>query len=228
MSEQKTRTCAYLRVSLEKQAEAGVSLEAQRAKAESYAELYGLELVAIEEEVGSAKTLARPGLKKALGMLESGEAEAFLVVRLDRLTRSVRDMCDLVDRYFKDNKYALLSVGEQVDTRSAAGRMVLNILATISQWEREAIAERTAAAMKHKAAHGEFTGGLVPFGYVLADDGEHVLASPGEQRVILTARKLREVGFSLREIATMMDKQGVRARSGRPFMANQIARMVTS
>jgi DNA invertase Pin-like site-specific DNA recombinase len=49
------------------------------------------------------------------------------------------------------SKAALLSVGEQIDTRSAAGRLVLNVLASVSQWEREAIGERTAVAMQHKA-----------------------------------------------------------------------------
>ena len=68
-----TKTVAYLRVSTEKQADKGVSLEAQRAKVEAYASLYDLELVEIIVDAGeSAKTLARPGLQTALGMLKSG------------------------------------------------------------------------------------------------------------------------------------------------------------
>jgi DNA invertase Pin-like site-specific DNA recombinase len=157
----RTRTVAYLRVSTDKQADRGVSLDAQRAKVAAYAELYDLELVEVVVDAGaSAKTLDRPGLARALGMLrKGGEAEALLVVKLDRLTRSVRDLCELVERHFAPGKAALLSVGEQIDTRSAAGRLVLNVLASVSQWEREAIGERTAAAMQHKAACGEFTGG---------------------------------------------------------------------
>ena len=224
-SEQKTRTVAYLRVSLEKQAEAA-SLDVQRAKVRAYADLYGLELVAIEEEVGSARSLDRPGLQKVLGMLKAGAADALLVSRLDRLTRSVRDLCDLVDRYFRDGRYALLSVGEQVDTRSAAGRMVLSILATISQWEREAIGERTAAAMKYMAGRGEFCGGNVPYGYRLA--GEMLEENPGEQAVVRAARALREQGFSLRDIAVLLRNKGLRSRTGREFGANQIARMVAA
>ena len=144
MSQTRTRTIAYLRVSTDKQADRGVSLEAQRAKIDAYAALFDLELVAIEVDAGvSAKTLARPALDRALAMLRAGKADALLVVKLDRLTRSVRDLCDLVDRYFRDGKLALLSVGEQVDTRTAAGRMVLNMLTVIGQWEREANGERT-------------------------------------------------------------------------------------
>jgi site-specific DNA recombinase len=146
----KTRVVAYLRVSTDKQADHGISLDAQRAKLTAYAELYDLDLVTVEVDAGaSAKTLDRPALQRALTTLKAGRADALLVVKLDRLTRSVRDLADLVDDYFRDGKYALLSVSEQVDTRSAAGRMVLNILTAIGEWEREAIGERTSAAMQH-------------------------------------------------------------------------------
>src|SRR5207302_10417331 len=154
-----TRTIAYLRVSTDKQADRGVSLDAQRAKVNAYAELYDLELADVIVDAGeSAKSLDRPGLQRALAMLKAGKAEALLVVKLDRLTRSVADLGRLVERYFTPGKAALLSVGEQIDTRSAAGRLVLNVLASVSQWEREAIGERTATAMQHKAKQGEYTG----------------------------------------------------------------------
>jgi site-specific DNA recombinase len=84
-----TRTIAYLRVSTEKQADKGVSLDAQRAKVAAYAELYDLMLVETIVDAGeSAKSLDRPGLQRALSMLKAGGAEALLVVKLDRLTRS--------------------------------------------------------------------------------------------------------------------------------------------
>src|SRR5271169_2934168 len=103
MNEIRTRTVAYLRVSTDKQADHGVSLEAQRAKVEAYASLFELELVAIEVDAGeSAKSLDRPALTRALAMLKAGKADALLVVKLDRLTRSVSDLCNLVDRYFRD------------------------------------------------------------------------------------------------------------------------------
>src|SRR6266481_9833323 len=144
-----TRTIAYLRVSTDKQADRGVSLDAQRAKVHAYAELHDLELAEVIVDAGeSAKSLERPGLKRALGMLKAGEAEALLVMKLDRLTRSVVDLGTLIERYFAPGKAALLSVGEQIDTRSAAGRLVLNVLASVSQWEREAIGERTATAIQ--------------------------------------------------------------------------------
>ena len=94
----------------------------------AYAGLYGLELVAVVEDAGvSAKTLERPGLQSVLAMLRRGDVEAVVVAKLDRLTRSVRT----------EGNAALLSVNEPIDGRSAGGRMVLNLLATVSQWARE-------------------------------------------------------------------------------------------
>ena len=221
----RTRTVAYLRVSTDKQADRGVSLDAQRAKVAAYAELYDLELVEVIVDAGaSAKTLDRPGLARALGMLRKGDAEALLVVKLDRLTRSVRDLGELVERHFAPGKAALLSVSEQIDTRSAAGRLVLNVLASVSQWEREAIGERTAAAMQHKAACGEFTGGEAPYGWSAIDGRLEPL--PVEQTVIAEARRLRAAGLSLRTIARELDAAGMRSRAGRAFAAVQVQRML--
>jgi site-specific DNA recombinase len=222
-----TRTIAYLRVSTEKQADKGVSLDAQRAKVRAYAELYDLELTEVIVDAGeSAKSLERPGLQRALAMLKAGEAEALLVVKLDRLTRSVVDLGTLVDHYFAPGKAALLSVGEQIDTRSAAGRLVQNVLASVSQWEREAIGERTATAMQHMASQGEYTGGQAPYGRRIAADGERLEDDPSETDARALARQLRSQGLSLRRVAAELDRLGIRSRTGRGFAPVQVKRMV--
>lgn len=224
-----TRTIAYLRVSTDKQADRGVSLDAQKAKVEAYATLYGLELVDVVIDAGvSAKTLDRPGLTRALTAIAAGEAAALLVVKLDRLTRSVIDLGTLIDRHFGDKGAALMSVSEQIDTRSAAGRLVLNVLMSVAQWEREAIGERTSAAMAHKAARGEYTGGRAPYGFTIADDGATLVKLPAEQAVIAEARELRASGLSLRAIAAELDKRGLRSRKGKTFAATQVKRMVAA
>jgi len=105
---------------------------------------------------------------------------------------------------------ALLSVSEQIDTRSAGGRLVLNVLASVSQWEREAIGERTSVAMQHKAAIGEYTGGAVPYGLRLAADGMSVEREPAEEVVITEARRLRASGLSLRAVAPSWRPRGTR------------------
>lgn len=222
----RTRAVAYVRVSTDKQADHGVSLEAQQAKIAAYAQLYELDLVETVVDAGaSAKTLARPGLQRALALLQEGAAQALLVVKLDRLTRSVRDLGELVDTYFAPGKAALLSVGEQFDTRNAAGRMVMNLLTVISQWEREAIGERTAAAMQHMAAAGEYTGGAAPYGHAVGADGK-LQEVAAEQQVVAAARVLRAAGLTLQKVADELAAAGHRSRTGRVFLPVQIARML--
>ena len=220
-----TKTIAYLRVSTDKQADKGVSLEAQQEKARAYASLYDLDLVEVIIDAGeSAKTLDRPGLQRALALLKTGQADALLVVKLDRLTRSVVDLGKLIETYFAPGKAALMSVGEQIDTRSAAGRLVLNILASVSQWERETIGERTSVAMRHKQSQGEYIGGHAPYGFELVD-GE-LVAETFEQDVIRQAKELRDGGLSLAAVAKELDRRGLQSRNAKPFAAMQIKRLV--
>lgn len=217
-----TRVVAYARVSTDRQADAGHSLEAQQARLEAYASALGLTIVAVEVDAGfSASSLERPGLQRALGYLDRFEAEGILVVKLDRLTRSVRDLLTLVDTYFRDGEHSLLSIGESIDTRSAAGRMMLKILTTIGEWEREAIGERTAAVMQHMRDRGEYTGGWPPFGFQC--DGGKLVPHPGEQEIIGIVRELRAQGKSLRSIAAEL---GNNPRTGNAFDHKQIARMM--
>lgn len=224
-----TRAVAYLRVSTDKQAEGGISLDAQRAKVEAYAALYDLELVAVDVDAGvSAKSLDRPALDTALGRLRPGEADALLVVKLDRLTRSVRDLGELVDAYFARERWALLSVSEQIDTRSAAGRLVLNVLASVAQWEREATGERTAAALAHKRRQNEYTGGHPPYGWALADDGRTLVPVEAEQESIALASRLRDEGLSLRKIGARLEARGVRPRSGGGWHAKTVRSLINA
>lgn len=77
-----------------------------------------------------------------------------VVVKLDRLTRSVADWQLLIDDYFGERSgKQLFSVADSIDTRTAAGRLVLNVLLSVAQWERETTGERTREALRHKDSH---------------------------------------------------------------------------
>ena len=216
-----TRAIAYIRVSTDQQADQGHSLLAQQEKVNAYASLYDLEIVETVVETGSAKNLNREGLQGALAQIKSGKADALIVVKLDRLTRSVVDLGYLVETYF--NKAGLLSVSEQIDTRSASGRLVLNVLASVSQWEREAIGERTAVVKQSMKANGLYCGGLVPYGQMLVS-GE-LVTNPNEQVIINRAKTLKAEGHSLRTIATMFSNEGLKTRKDTDFSHVLVSRM---
>lgn len=222
-----TATIAYLRVSTGKQADQGLSLDVQQDKAAAYARLYDLELVEVIIDAGeSARTLERPGLQRALMLLQSGPATALLIIKLDRLTRSVADLGRLIDDYFAPGKAKLLSVSEQIDTRSASGRLVLNILASVSQWEREIIAERTREVMRYKQNQGEYIGGYIPYGFEVLEGA--LIENPFEQQVMQQARTLYASGLSLRKVSAVLQQRGVQARTGAAFHPGQIQRMIAS
>ena len=131
--------------------------------------------------------------------MDSGAVDTVIIAKLDRLTRSVADLAELLKR-FERRGVSLVSVADSLDTRSAAGRLVLNIMVLVSQWEREAIGERTRDAMHHKRENGERVG-TVPFGYRMAVDGVHIESEPAEQAIAGRIREMKAEGFTLREIA---------------------------
>jgi site-specific DNA recombinase len=92
---------------------------------------------------------------------------------------------------FEKKNVALISVAESLDTSSAAGRLVITIMGAVSQWEREAIGERTRDALRHKRSQGERVGNI-HFGYRLSDDGKHVEPDPAEQAALREMNTLRE------------------------------------
>jgi len=216
-----TKAIAYIRVSTDKQQDKGHSLLAQQEKIMAYASLYDLDIVDYVIETGSAKNLNREGLQGALVQIKAGKADALIVVKLDRLTRSVADLGYLVETYF--NKAGLLSVSEQIDTRSASGRLVLNVLASVSQWEREAIGERTSAVRQSMKANGLYCGGSVPYGQMLVS-GE-LVTNPNEQAIINRAKALKAEGHSLRTIATMFSNEGLKTRKDTDFSHVLVSRM---
>jgi site-specific DNA recombinase len=214
-----TRVAGYIRVSTEGQADDGISLAAQRAKLEAYALAMDLELVAIHEDAGlSAKTVSgRPGLLAALADLDDGRADGVLVVKLDRLTRSVRDLGDLVEGYFA-TRFVLMSVSDSIDTRTAAGRLVLNVLTSVAQWEREATGERTRDAMGHLKSTGVLVGGIA-LGQRRIDDVDEegrkvIVEDEAEQDTVCRILDLRRQGTSFRAIAASLAIEGRPTKRG--------------
>ena len=220
-----TKAVGYIRVSSDKQVDHGVSLDTQRTKLEAYAALYEIELVEVIVDAGvSAKTLHRPGLQQALGMLRHGEADALLVAKLDRLTRSVKDLGTLLDEYFAD-AFTLLSVADSIDTRTAAGRLVLNVLMSVAQWERETIRERTTEAMHHLKTQGRKTGGDVPYGFTAGADGT-LVADADEQAMLKAIRNASQRGLAQRGVVGELIQQGFVTRKGTAFSLMQVQRIM--
>jgi len=224
---QAMKAIGYVRVSTDRQADRGVSLEVQKERVRAMATVQDFELMDIIVDGGeSAKSMNRPGVQKLLSLLNDREVKAIIVAKLDRLTRSVKDLCSILELFEKPN-VALISVAESLDTSSAAGRLVITIMGAVSQWEREAIGERTREALRHKRNKGERVGNI-PFGYRLADDRKRIEAEPTEQAVIDELHDLRRNGRSLREIASILNQKGRRTRRGSEWRLESVVRALNA
>lgn len=216
----------YIRVSTQQQADHGQSLDLQERKIRAMAELQEAELVEIVVDGGqSAKDMNRPGLERVLEMVKLRQVQAVVVLKLDRLTRSVRDLADLLVLFDRCN-VSLISVNESLDTGSAAGRLVINIMAAVSQWEREAIGERTKAALAERKAKG-LRAGNVPYGFT-ADSEGFLSQDPSEQRILCWISRYRASGASYRCIAEKLNEKGLRTRKGTIWMHQYIANLAPS
>jgi len=219
------RTVAYIRVSTEDQATSGVSLDAQEARIAAYAIAMGFSISEVIQDAGiSAKTLQRPGIARILEGVRSGDIERVILLKLDRITRSTRDLAELLETFAKADA-ALVSVSESLDTKSAAGRLVVNMLGVVAQWEREAIGERTASALSHKRATSQVYG-PTPFGY--RRDGKTLIADAIEQAARAEAIRLDRAGASFRVIGEALTNLGVKPHRGTAWHASSVRAMLRS
>lgn len=103
---------------------------------------------------------------------------------------------------------------------------MLNVLASVSQWEREAVGERTAAVMQFKAAAGEYCGGRAPYGSRV--EAGRLVPVEAEQEVLSAVREARASGLTLRAIAASLEARGLLSRTGKAFGLTQVARMAAA
>lgn len=127
----------------------------------------------------SGSGLERPALARLMQDIEAGEIDMVVVYKIDRLTRSLADFVRLIEIFDRRN-IALVSISQAFDTSDSMGRMILNVLLTFSQFERELIAERVRDSIRTRKRHGKMHGGLPPFGYIATPDGLKIDNSEAE------------------------------------------------
>jgi DNA invertase Pin-like site-specific DNA recombinase len=218
----------YVRCSTDEQAREGASLQAQEARLRAFALATDRTIDEVVVDDGySAKDLNRPGISRVLDDVRSGRVETVIVLKLDRITRSVRDLATLLDLFAKANA-ALVSVGESLDTQTAAGRMVVNMLGVVAQWERETIGERTAFAHAHRRTSGKVYSGRVPFGYQVA--GDNLVPNPATQPALALIRSMHKhgEGASLRMIAGVLTAKKVKPPRGARWYASSVKAIIDS
>ncbi|WP_144559935.1 recombinase family protein [Shouchella miscanthi] len=161
------KAAIYLRVSTEEQAKEGFSIRAQRERLDMFARSQDWDVVDFYIDEGrSAKDTERPELQRMLDDIAHNRIEVVLVYKLDRLTRSVMDLYQLLAQF---DKYGCMfkSATEVFDTTTPTGRLFITLVAAVAQWERENLADRVKFGMEQMVEEGRWPGGPAPFGYSL-------------------------------------------------------------
>lgn len=202
----------YIRVSTEEQANEGYSISAQRERLKAFciAQNWNEHKFYVDEGI-SGRSTNRPQFKKIMNDIEAGHINVLLVYRLDRLTRSVRDLHKILDHLEKFN-CVFRSATEIYDTSTAMGRMFITIVAAIAEWESANLGERVKMGQIEKAHQKEWAA-QAPYGFY--KDEKHKLHQHKEEieAVKLMVQKVRE-GFSFRQLALYMDSTKYKPRRG--------------
>jgi DNA invertase Pin-like site-specific DNA recombinase len=203
------RLIGYVRVSTEEQGESGAGLDAQRSAIERECAERGDVLVGIETDVQSGRTMRRPGLKRALEQLATGELDGLVVAKVDRLSRSLLDFSGLVETARKQGwNLVVLDLG--VDLSTPNGELLANLLATFAQFERRMAGDRTREALAARRAAGVRLGRPPIVGAAL------------RTRI----HRLRRQGVSFRGICSKLTEDGISPPSGAAWYPTTIRRIL--
>lgn len=154
------RCVIYLRVSTDEQVSSGLGLEAQEASCRRWAEAHGLTIaeVVIEQAVsGKVAPANRPGFGRALALLDGCEAGVLLIRRQDRVSRRLRHTLAVID-HADEQGWSIATTDGELDTSTAAGRLKVNVMASVAEYEAGVISERTREALAAKREAGVLLG----------------------------------------------------------------------
>jgi len=178
-----TRVCLYTRISTDEENQP-TSLHSQRERLEAFCNSQeGWRIVAHKEDRATGTKLDRPGLQAALGLARDGRVDMLLVYRVDRLSRKVRQLAQLAEE-LDTYEVTLRSATEPFDTGSAAGRMMLQMLAVFAEFEHATIVDRVSAGIERRAKEGRWYAGRPPFGYLFSDEQRMLVADPVKAPVV--------------------------------------------
>jgi len=223
------KAIGYIRVSTEEQSKEGVSLDAQESRVRAYAEMRGLDLIAIYREEGiSAKVSLRlrPEGMKVVNALSKKRAKHVIAVKLDRLFRNAADALDQTAQWDKAKTalHIIDMAGSAIDTQSAMGRMFFTMVAAFAEMERNLCSERTRSALMHKKASKHVYTRITPLGF--DRQGDKLIRNKDEMKTVRVIQRMRADGSSMQGIADVLNESGAATKCGGTWHAVTIQKVL--
>jgi DNA invertase Pin-like site-specific DNA recombinase len=217
----------YLRVSTDEQADSKAGLNAQLDACQEYRKknsgLDDLKIFSDEGLSGSSGLDKRPGLLDAINCL--GKGDVLLVAKRDRLGRDPILVAMIESAVARKGARVISAAGEGTAADGPGDILMRRMIDAFAEYERLVIKARTVSAMQAMKARKERVG-AIPYGFKLSADRVHLEEDEGEQLVITEIKRLHEAGLNLSAICREIERQGYYTRTGKPFVSEQIKRIV--
>jgi site-specific DNA recombinase len=217
----------YTRVSTDEQAREGLSLDEQKHRLKSYCHAMGWKqhIRFYIDEGASAKNLDRPQLRALMEEVRENNISRVIVTKLDRLSRKLADLLELID-LFQSYKVSFISISESFDTNTPSGRLTLQVLGAVAEFERERIRERVIDNMFHAANQGQWLTSA-PYGYKLVE--KRLVINEEEAALVRRIYQMflkDDLGYYA--IAKKLNEEGIPSHTGKEWWNRTIKLMLTN
>ena len=220
--------CAvYVRVSTEEQAKEGYSLAAQTDKIVEFIKNKGWTYSEVYCDDGySAAHRRRPALERMLADAAQRQFEAVMVYKIDRLSRNLKDLIEIVEELAKDGA-GFKSITELIDTTTPEGRLMFHQFGSFAQYERELISQRTTMGVHKRLKTGLWPGGCPPYGYDLKDG--RLLLVKSEAKIIKQMFELYlNKQYGVINIARYLNATGIKTKQGKKWKGAVVYHVLTN
>lgn len=222
----KQRAIGYIRVSTAEQAIEGKSLDVlQKDKIKQFCEFKGFDLVdIISDEGASGSSLKRDGVQRLIEKVSKKETDVVIVYKLDRLTRKLTDLLYFFDEVFRKNGVAFVSLSETIDTTTPAGRVALQMLGAIAEFEKNQIAERTIETLGGLKKKGRRLGSgkLSPLGLTPLEADERTINDFKPNEDIEKVKTIYQLKRKKKSLSNIGEKVGLNKSSVWYVLCNPI------
>ncbi|SCU51821.1 MULTISPECIES: cassette chromosome recombinase CcrB [Staphylococcus] len=217
----------YIRVSTERQVE-GYSIEGQITQIEQYCQFNGYELVDIYADRGiSGKSMNRPELQRMLNDAKNGKLDCVMVYKTNRLARNTSDLLTIVEELHRQN-VEFFSLSERMEVKNSTGKLMLQILASFSEFERNTILENIYTGQRQRALEGYYQGNL-PLGYNnIPDNKKELMINQHEANIVKYIFESYAKGHGYRKIANALNHKGYVTKKGNPFSISAVTYILSN
>ncbi|ATH63917.1 recombinase RecB [Staphylococcus nepalensis] len=223
----KKRIGAYIRVSTERQVE-GYSVDGQITQIEQFCQFNGYDLVDIYADRGiSGKSMNRPALQRMLQDAKNGKLDCVIVYKINRLARNTSNLLTIVEELHRQN-VEFFSLSERMEVKNSTGKLLLNILASFSEFERNTILENIYTGQHQRALEGYYQGNL-PLGYNnIPDNKKELIINQHEANIVKYIFESYAKGHGYRKIANALNHKGYVTKKGNPFSISAVTYILSN